>query len=212
METARPFLNYLRKFVDLTDEEFIKYIIPISKVRRIGKREIITHAGEVENYFNFIIKGLVRKYYKKNNHEINTQISMEGHIILSQESFHSRTPSEYYIETIEPTTFVSIEFDDLENLYSQSKKMEHLGRLVITHTMMIKDRWQMQMIKMTPRERFLNFVMKNPELLQRVPQKYLASYLNIKPETFSRFKHLLRSHSRVNSNGARNSNHSKNAA
>jgi hypothetical protein len=52
------------------------------------------------------------------------------------------------------------------------------------------------MIKMTPRERFLNFIMKNPELLQRVPQKYLASYLNIKPETFSRFKHLLRSNSR----------------
>jgi hypothetical protein len=60
----------------------------------------------------------------------------------------------------------------------------------------------MQMVKMTPRERFLNFVMKNPELLQRVPQKHLASYLNIKPETFSRFKHLLRS----------NSSNSKNAA
>ncbi|MDP4263820.1 MAG: Crp/Fnr family transcriptional regulator [Bacteroidota bacterium] len=213
METLRPFLNYLRKFVDLTDDEFVKYIIPISKVRKLGKKEILTKAGEVEEYFNFIIKGLVRKYYKKNNHEINTQISMEGHIILSQESFHSRTPSEYYVETIEPTVLISIPFDDLERLYSQSKKMEHLGRLVITHTMMLKDRWQMQMVKMTPRERFLNFVMKNPELLQRVPQKYLASYLNIKPETFSRFKHLLRNHSRTtNSNGTRNSSQSKNAA
>ncbi|RYY52479.1 MAG: hypothetical protein EOO09_21315 [Chitinophagaceae bacterium] len=74
--------------------------------------------------------------------------------------------------------------------------MEHLGRLIITHTMVIKDRWQMQMIKMTPRERFLHFVDRNPELLQRVPQKYLATYLNIKPETFSRFKHLPRTHSR----------------
>jgi len=196
METARPFLNYLRKFVNLTDDEFTRCIIPIAKVRRFGKREFLTKAGEVENHFNFVIKGLVRKYYKKNNHEINTQISMEGHIILSQESFHSRTPSEYFVETIEPSVFISIEHDDLEHLYSQSKKMEHLGRLVITHTMMLKDRWQMQMVKMTPRERFLNFVMKNPDLLQRVPQKYLASYLNIKPETFSRFKHLLRSHAK----------------
>jgi hypothetical protein len=62
--------------------------------------------------------------------------------------------------------------------------------------MVLKDRWQMQMVKMTPRERFLNFVMKNPELLQRVPQKHLASYLNIKPETFSRFKHLLKNNSK----------------
>jgi hypothetical protein len=74
--------------------------------------------------------------------------------------------------------------------------MEHLGRLIITHTMVLKDRWQMQMVKMTPRERFLNFVVRNPELLQRVPQKFLASYLNIKPETFSRFKHLLRNHTK----------------
>ncbi|TMI74379.1 MAG: Crp/Fnr family transcriptional regulator [Bacteroidetes bacterium] len=196
METARPFLTYLRKFVNLTDDEFTRCIMPISKIRRFGKKEFLTRAGEVEDHFNFIIKGLVRKYYKKNSHEINTQISMEGHIILSQESFHSRTPSEYFVETIEPSIFISIQYDDLEQLYSQSKKMEHLGRLVITHTMMLKDRWQMQMVKMTPRERFLNFVMKNPDLLQRVPQKYLASYLNIKPETFSRFKHLLRSHSR----------------
>jgi hypothetical protein len=58
--------------------------------------------------------------------------------------------------------------------------------------MVIKDRWQIQLVKMTDRERFLNFVKKNPDLMLRVPQKYLASYLNIKPETFSRFKHLLR--------------------
>ncbi|MEO8172737.1 MAG: Crp/Fnr family transcriptional regulator [Sediminibacterium sp.] len=188
----RPFLNYLRRFVNVTDDEFSKCLEPIIKIRRFGKREFITKAGEVENYFNFIAKGLVRKYYKKNSNEINTQISMEGHIILSQESFHSRKPSEYSIEAIESTVVVSILYDDLEKLYAQSKKMEHLGRLVVTHTMVIKDRWQMQMIKMTPRERFLNFVMKNPELLQRVPQKHLASYLNIKPETFSRFKHLLK--------------------
>jgi len=208
METTRLFLAYLRKFVNITDEEFIKCLVPIIKVRKVGKKEYLTKEGEVENYFNFIVKGLARKYYKKNSHEINTQISMEGHIILSQESFHSRTPSEYYIETIEPSVFVSIQFDDLEKLYSTSKKMEHLGRLVITHTMMIKDRWQMQMVKMTPRERFLNFVMKNPDLMQRVPQKYLASYLNIKPETFSRFKHLLRSHSKSSSPRNNNSSHS----
>jgi len=194
METLRPFLEYLRKFVNLSDDEFSRCLVPIIKVRRFGKKEYVTKAGEVENYFNFITRGLVRKYYKKGNNEINTQISTENHIILSQESFHSRTPSEYAVETIEPTTLISILYDDLEKIYRASKKMEHLGRLVITHTMIIKDRWQMQMVKMTPRERFLNFVMRNAELLQRVPQKYLASYLNIKPETFSRFKHLLRGH------------------
>jgi hypothetical protein len=63
---------------------------------------------------------------------------------------------------------------------------------VVTYAMVIKDRWQMNMVKFSPRERFIDFVTKNPELMQRVPQKYLASYLNIKPETFSRFKHMVR--------------------
>lgn len=194
MDSVKLFQNYLKKFLVLTDDEFNQYLLPVIKVRRFGKKEVVSKAGEVENYFNFVAKGLARKYYKKGHNEINTQISLEGHLILSQESFHSRTPSEYTIETIEPTVLVSITYDDLEKVYSQSRKMEHLGRLIVTFAMIIKDNWQMQMVKMTPRERFLNFVTKNPELMQRVPQKYLASYLHIKPETFSRFKHLLKTH------------------
>ncbi|MBL7724284.1 MAG: Crp/Fnr family transcriptional regulator [Chitinophagaceae bacterium] len=194
MDSIKAFFHYLQKFSDITEEEFNKYLLPVCKVRRFGKKEILTKAGEVENHFNFIVKGLARKYYRKNHHEINTQISFEGQMLLSQESFHSRLPSEYFIEAIEPTTVVSITYDDTEKLFASSQRMERLGRLIVTYSMVIKDRWQIQLVKMTPRERFLNFVTKNPELMQRVPQKFLASYLNIKPETFSRFKHLLRTH------------------
>jgi CRP-like cAMP-binding protein len=194
METIKYFQTYLQKFIPLSDEEFNTILAPVIKVRRFGKKDVLTKAGEIENNFNFIVKGLARKYYKKGVHEINTQISHEGHLIVSQESFHSRQPSEYFIETIEPTTVVTITYDDLEKVYASSNQMEHLARLLITYAMVIKDRWQMQLVKMTPRERFLNFVTKNPELMQRVPQKFLASYLNIKPETFSRFKHLLKEH------------------
>jgi len=196
MENVKIFQNYLHKFIDVTEHEFNQYLLPVIKVRKFGKKELVTKAGEIENYFNFITKGLVRKYYKKGQQEINTQISFEGHLILSQESFHSRLPSEYFVETIEPSTFISISHDDLERVYAQSHRMEHLARLLITYAMVIKDNWQIQLVKMTPRERFLNFVTKNPQLMQRVPQKFLASYLNIKPETFSRFKHLIRDHSK----------------
>ncbi len=196
MDSPKPFHEYLRKFINITDEEFQSHLVPVIKIRRFGKKELMIRAGEVENNFNFILKGLARKFYKKGQQEINTQISFEGHLLVSQESFHSRLPSEYSIETIEPTSVVSITHDDLEKVYSSSHRMEHLARLLITYAMVLKDRWQMQLVKMTPRERFLNFVTRNPELMQRVPQKFLASYLNIKPETFSRFKHLLRTHSK----------------
>jgi CRP-like cAMP-binding protein len=192
MENTLPFYQYLTKFVELSKEEYELYVLPFVIIRKFDKREVITRAGEVEDYLNFILKGLVRKYYKFDGSEVNIQIAHEGHIIHAQESFHSRTPSEYYVETLEPATFVSITFNNLEKVYSFGKKMERLGRLVITFTMVLKDQWQMQVIKLQPRERFIDFVNRHPDLLQRVPQKHLASFLNIKPETFSRFKHLLK--------------------
>ncbi len=196
METYKSFLQFLNNFVSISNDEFEQNILPVLKVRRFGKREYVTKAGEIELYVNFVVKGLVRKYCKKGHNEINTQISREGQLIMNQQTYFGRLPSEYFIETIEPTVIVAVKYEHLEELYNKSKKMERLGRLVATYMMAASDNWQMQLLKMTPRERFLNFVMKNPELMQRVPQKYLASYLNIKPETFSRFKHLLRSHSK----------------
>ncbi len=192
MDNHRPYFQFLHKFIDLSEAEFDDLIRPFTVVRQFKKKQVITPSGVVEDYLNFVIRGLARKYYKKGKEEINTQISTEGHIIHAQESFHSRTISEYVVEAIEPTMVVSTTYDNLERIYSSSHKMERLGRLVITFSMIIKDRWQMNLIKLTPRERFIDFVHKNPELLQRVPQKYLASYLNIQPETFSRFKHLLK--------------------
>jgi CRP-like cAMP-binding protein len=192
MQIAKQFFSYLNKFVPISQEEFREYIQPYLIERRFEKKEIVSREGEVEEYLNFIVHGLARKYYLQDNDEVNTQISHEGHLIHAQESFHSRKPSEYFVETLEPTTFISVTYDDLEKLYSRHIKLERLGRLVITYTMVQKDRWQMQMIKMPPRERFLFFVERHPDLLQRVPQKHLASFLNIQPETFSRFKHLVK--------------------
>ena len=196
MKEGYLFLKYLQRFIPLTEKEFREEILPIIKLRVFEKKQTLINAGEVEDHFNFIVEGLVRKFYQKGLLQINTQISTEGQMILSQESFHSRQPSEYFIEAIEASKVISIRYQDLESLYSSSQKMERLGRLIVTYSMVIKDRWQLQLVKMTSRERFLNFVTKNPELMQRVPQKFLASYLNIKPETFSRFKHLLKEHSR----------------
>ena len=196
MSHQKSLLDFLNKFIPLSLDEYNELIAPCIIKRHFDKKSIVTTAGEVENYINFIDSGLVRKYYKKINEEINTQISYEGHIIHSQESFHSRTPSEYSIETIEPTELSSITYECLEKMYSSSEKMQRLGRLIITATMVLKDKWQSQLVKLSPRERFISFVTRHPELMQRVPQKYLASYLNIKPETFSRFKHLVKDHSK----------------
>ena len=189
---ANEFVKFLRQFVPLTDAEVKKTLLPIIVERTFAKKQIITNTGEVENYLNFIVQGVIRKYYKAGTDEHIVQISREGHLITSQESFYTRQPSEYLVEAIEPSVVVSVTFDDMERVFASSHRFERLGRLVTVYTMVLKDKWQTSLVMQSPRDRFLNFVGNFPDIIQRVPQKYLASYLNIKPETFSRFKHLLR--------------------
>lgn len=193
MEPLELFLSFLNKFIPLSVDDFQTKIVPYVESRNIKKKGIITASGEVENYINFVGSGLVRKYFIKDQSEIITQISREGQIINSQESFYSRTPSEYVVEAIEPTLLLSISHANLQQIFASDPVMERMGRLIVTYIMVLNERWQMSLLKLSPRERFLQFVQNNSELMQRVPQKYLASLLNIQPETFSRFKHLLKS-------------------
>jgi hypothetical protein len=69
---------------------------------------------------------------------------------------------------------------------------EELARSIITQMFIKKDNRYMEQLNITTRERFLQYMNNHPHMLQRVPQKILASYLNIKPETFSRLKHLVK--------------------
>jgi CRP-like cAMP-binding protein len=165
---------------------------PFLEIREFDKRVKVIHEGEVERYLNVVAWGLARKYLPVRNKEITIQLAPEGHIIHSELSFHYRVPSRSVVETIEPTVFFSISYDSLEQLYEQIPGMERLGRLMITDLFIKSDNRYFNQLRKSTRERFLEYVRNHPDMVQRVPQKYLASFLNIKPETFSRLKHLTR--------------------
>ena len=183
--------QYVSGYVALTKEEFA-VVADRLVIRNIEKKQLLVKAGEVEEYLNFIVRGLARMYFYKNKTEVITNIAREGEIISSSSSFLSGTPSNYYVETLEPCTLLSISRQQLEQAYKESPSIERLGRLMTTHFVLQKEEWELECMRLDTKERFLRFVGNNPELLLRVPQKYLASYLNMKPETFSRLKHLLR--------------------
>jgi len=183
--------QYVSGYVALTNEEFT-FLAEKVVVRRFDRKHQLVQAGEVERYMNFVVKGLVRMYFYKGTTEVITTIAKEGELVSSSASFLSGMPSCYYIETLEPSLLLSISREDLDRAYLQSPRIEKLGRLLTTHVVLQKEEWELECIRLDTRDRFLRFVENNSDLLQRVPQKYLASYLNMKPETFSRLKHLLR--------------------
>src|SRR4051794_26297495 len=130
--------DYLGKFIELTDEEF-NMIASIAEVRTFDKKIRLVDLGENEQYFNFILKGLARKYFYKGDEEIITQLAKEGELISSSVSFLSGEKSQYVVETIEPTTFLSFSRQNIEKLYALDQKWQRLGRLIITDLFLQKE-------------------------------------------------------------------------
>lgn len=180
----------LQKFSGLSEADF-KLLSPYFEIRSFGKKEVIAPAGVVDDYLNMVVQGLVRKYIPVRNREVTIQLATEGHLIQSEISFHQRIPSEVVIETIEPTILVSMHHRNVQDALQKLPFGEALGRIIISYMFIKKDDRSYRQLKYNTRERFLDFIKTNPHMLQRVPQKILASYLNIEPETFSRLKHLV---------------------
>ena len=96
MENTRLFFQFLHKFIELSEEEFDTVIKPYLEIRSFKKKQVITQVGEVEEYMNFVVKGLVRKYYQKEKDEINQKIEkLNKGTVLHQSNWNSRGHSEF---------------------------------------------------------------------------------------------------------------------
>lgn len=182
----------LRQFVEqyqiLSPDELV-LLNDHLEVRHFPRRAMLIREGEQERYLNLVSKGLLRKFFYKGRQEVITQLASEGSLISSSVSFLSSTPSQYLVEALEPVTLVSLSKESLDKLYKKIPAMERLGRMIITELYLQKEIWEQDHICFDVKQRFQKFVQQHGDLLKRVPQKYIASYLDIKPETFSRLKH-----------------------
>lgn len=192
----QSYIDYLQKYtgrhISLPSAD-LTALAQMMDVRGYSKKAPLLHIGEKEQYLYFVVKGLVRKYFIRGKEEIITQLAKEGDMISSTVSFFASQDSPhilspYALDAIEATTVYALPKAKLEQLYRYSHKLNKFARLILTEHILQKEAWELSQLKYNIRERFLQFIENNSELFQRVPQKYQASYLNIKPETFSRLK------------------------
>lgn len=182
--------KYIGRFMPITREELVE-LLQYCEIRKFDKRVIIVRVGEVDNYLNLVVKGLIRKYLPVRKDEVILQLATEGHVVQSEISFLTQSPSMVVVETLEPTILLSLTHDKMEEALNKFPKGERLGRMIISGMYIKKDENRYNRLAKSTRQRFFDYVDQHQHMLQRVPQKYLASYLQIKPETFSRLKALL---------------------
>lgn len=182
--------KYLNRFMPISRDDLLD-LLQYCEIRRFEKRKIIVHEGEVDNYLNLVVKGLIRKYLPVRKDEVILQLATEGHVVQSEISFLTKTPSMVVLETLEPTILVSLTYDKMEEALDKFPKGEKLGRMILQGMFIKKDENRYNRLLKSTRQRFFEYMEHHPHMLQRMPQKYLASYLQIKPETFSRLKALM---------------------
>lgn len=183
-------------YIDLSAQE-LDAICESIEVHNYDRGVRITDIGDTENHVYFVVKGLVRRYFYRQKDEVIMQFAKEGKLISSFISFFGNKPSGEIVETIAASVLYAINRDSIEQLSQKFPRIQSLYTAIMKQSFLNAEAKANEKLNLNAKERFLKFMEENRDLFQRVPQKHIASYLNIKPETFSRLKHLMQKKAEV---------------
>lgn len=157
--------------------------------RKFKRKQFLLQEGDVCRQLSFIVKGLIKSYSvdEKGNDHINL-FGWEGWWVSDFYSFLHSTPAQLNIEAIEPTEILTITLADYEAMLLKVPVMERYFRILYQNSILTKERRLMSSITHTAEEKYLQLLQLHPEMIQRIPQTLIASYLGLAPETISRIK------------------------
>jgi CRP-like cAMP-binding protein len=180
-------LKTIRTYIPLSfdDEEIVRRLFK-RKIFRQG--EYFLEAGSTCRYVGFIDSGLVRYYSVNGDDEKTYYFSMEGAFICDNESFLPQQPSTRSIQALETTVVYMIGYRNLQQLYRELEHGERFGRLVIEQVFIAAIRQITSMYNDPPEVRYREFLASYPDIGQRIPQYYIASYIGVQPPSLSRIR------------------------
>ena len=177
-------LNFLNSIFPLSPE-IQDHLLRIIRMKEFNRREFLLKAGHFSRHIYFIEKGLVRCFYMIADKDISAWFMKEGDVVVSVNSFFCQSPSAEYIQALEVTRAYYISYDELEELYKQFTIFNIHGRIVLTRYYCLSEQRAISMRSLKAKERYAYLLNHQPELFQRVPKKYLASYLGVTEATLS---------------------------
>ena len=179
--------NYLRQFPHYKPEVF-EDIRPYLSIKSIEEGDYFLRNGKISKEIGFIEKGLLRLYYLNDGKEITNCFCDENNIITAYSSLITQTESDIAIQAIEPSQLIVFSFDSLQKLYEKNLFWQQLGRLAAESEFMRTECHHRFLRDLSATERYKQILDEEPELLNRVPLNYLATYLQVAPETLSRIR------------------------
>ena len=183
-------LHYLESIYPMSDG-LKEHLAVTLKEKQLAKKEYLLRAGQVSRRICFIAHGLLRCFYIKEDQEVSSWFMKEGDVIVSVESFFGQSESYEAIQALEDSLLYYITYDELEDIYRHFPEFNFIGRVLLEKYYTLSEQRLYSLRMQRSRERYEYLLEHHPELVLRVPLKYLASYLGIQEETLSRIRSKL---------------------
>ncbi|MBP7407439.1 MAG: Crp/Fnr family transcriptional regulator [Flavobacteriales bacterium] len=177
----------MERYVTLRDEDWHR-IAPAWKEHAFSKGSHVCRVGEVEQRFYIVDSGVQRMSFPHDGEDLCVGFSYDHSWSGAYDSFVSRKPSRFDILAITDSVLWGIEHGALQELYSELPVMDRFGRLILEELIQGRATREIEQLSLSAEERYDRLVKRSPHLLQLVPQKDIASYLRMTPETFSRLR------------------------
>lgn len=186
------FDQFRNKF-PISNDKWLDYTSCFKRIQ-VPAKTMLLNEGEISKKLFLIEKGCVRAWFNYNGNDITFQFFFENSAVSSIESFRKKIPSLVTIETIEPCILWYIYKKDMDRIIAEITEIAELREKFIAAIFERTFDYMkhfFSFIKDTPEQRYLNLIKEKPQIIKRVPQHYIASYLGVSKVHLSRIKNKL---------------------
>lgn len=185
-------LNNIKQYVTLNATEE-KAFTDILEIKQLKKKEFLLQEGKTCDKIYFINKGCLRLFHVNDVHINNCNENTLEFLFANTwytdfQSFLLNQPTDENVQALEKSEIVQFSIKDLDNLYLIYPVFERMGRLLIQNALISLTNLNKEIVNETPSERYLKILNQQPEIVQQIPQYYIAEFLGIKRESLSRIK------------------------
>jgi CRP/FNR family transcriptional regulator, anaerobic regulatory protein len=180
-------LNSIKSFVTLNQEEENAFK-DILEVKQLKKKEFLLREGDICNKVTFLNTGCVRLFYEVEGVENTIQFFFGNSWYTDYNSFLTGSPTIENVQALEACEIVQFKKTDIYKLYDVYPVFDRVGRVFAENAFISLSTLNKMLTNEEPEQRYLNLFKQRPEVVERIPQHYIASYLGIKPESLSRIR------------------------
>ena len=182
------FRKYLSAKVDLTEAE-IQMVQAACVIKKLRKRQYLLQEGDISRHKAFIASGCMRMYrVDENGAEFILRFAVENWWMSDRESYVSGKPSSSFIDALEDTVLVTWTKDSWDELCRNISALKAMEEKILARSFDASQNRIYATISLSSEEKFKHFITTYPNLLNRIPQQMIASFLGISRETLSRIK------------------------